>query len=309
MAPTRAIGTDNPYARWSPIVTRPPLRWPNGATVAAAVVVCVEHMEWEPDEDSVAPSSMTSYGPYPRAFQITGVSRPEYGGRVGAFRLLAALDSSGITPTIAMDAEGIGSRLRLVDECLSRGAEFVGHGMALNRTLSEGMSEAAERLEIETSLSLVERATGRRPVGWLGSDYAESTRTVRLLGELGVRYVCDWPNDEQPYPLTAGERQMVALPVAVDLDDAMVQRVRRLPPARWARIVLDSLARLREDAAHGSGRLLILNLHAHISGQPFRIRYVEEVLRAMAAAEDVWLTTTGAIVDWYQSSSPRAQAD
>jgi peptidoglycan/xylan/chitin deacetylase (PgdA/CDA1 family) len=303
----RGIGTDNPYARWSPIVTRPPLRWPNGATVAAAVVVCVEHMEWEPDEDAVPPSSMTSYGPYPRAFQITGVSRPEYGGRVGVFRLLSALDRSEITPTIAMDAEGIGTRLRLVEECLNRGAEFVGHGMALNRTLSEGMSEAAERREIETSLSLVERATGRRPVGWLGSDYAESTRTVRLLGELGVRYVCDWPNDEQPYPLAAGERQMVALPVAVDLDDAMVQRIRRLPPARWARMVLESLAQLREDGANGSGRVLILNLHAHISGQPFRIRYVEEVLHALAAAEDVWLTTTGEVADWYQSSLSAAQ--
>jgi hypothetical protein len=66
-------------------------------------------------------------------------------------------------------------------------------------------------------------------------------------------------------------------------------------------MVCEALARLRADAADGSGRVLILNLHAHVSGQPFRIRYVDEILAALAEAQDVWVATTGEVVDWYRS--------
>ena len=39
----------------------------------------------------------------------------------------------------------------------------------------------------------------RRPAG-SGPSPASPTRTPRLLAEAGIRYVCDWVNDEQPYP-------------------------------------------------------------------------------------------------------------
>jgi allantoinase len=307
VTPARQAGSDNPYARWSPIAGRRPLRWPDDAAVAVSVIVSVEHLEWEPAPDAVPAPISLSYGPYPRAFQLTGVSRAEYGSRVGAFRLLDALDQTGITPTVAMDAALMADRQRLVDEFLDRGSEFIGHGMALSRTLSERMTEQAERADIVRSLELIEAATGARPAGWLGGDYGESTRTVRLLAEQGIGYVCDWPNDEQPYPLEADGRRLVSLPVTVDLDDVMAQKVRRLPPSRWAHMVIEALARLRTDGAGGSGRLLVLNLHAHVSGQPFRIRYVDEVLRALSSAGGVWMATAGEIADWYQRDLDRSE--
>jgi peptidoglycan/xylan/chitin deacetylase (PgdA/CDA1 family) len=303
MTHTRAVGSDNPYARWSPIVARPPLRWPDGAALAVCVIVSVEHLEWLPAADAVPPADALSYGPYPRAFQLTGVSRPEYGGRVGAFRLLEALDRHGVVPTVAMDAARMDERRRLVEEFLARGAEFLGHGVALSRTISQGMGREREREEISSALAMVQDATGQRPAGWLGPGYAESTRTVGLLAELGLSYVCDWPNDEQPYLLDGGVRELVAVPVAVDLDDVMAQRVRRLAPARWQQMVLAALACLVRDGATGSGRVLVLNLHAHVSGQPFRIRAVEAVLAALASTEGVWLTTTGQVADAYRRAA------
>jgi peptidoglycan/xylan/chitin deacetylase (PgdA/CDA1 family) len=263
------------------------------------VIISVEHLEWVPPADAVVPRSAISYGPYPRAFQVTGVSRPEYGSRVGVFRLLDVLDKHGITPLAAIDA-GLADRAELVKEFTRREAEFLGHGIALSRMITESMSEEEERRQIASSLDTLESATGRRPRGWLGAEYAESTRTVRILGELGIRYVCDWPNDEQPYPLHAGSAQLTALPVAVDLDDVMAQKVRRLPPRRWARMAIESLERLHRDGAE-TGRLLILNLHAHVSGQPFRIRYVDAVLDAIRHQDNVWVTTGDEIVKWYLS--------
>jgi allantoinase len=298
----RLPGTDNPYVEWSPIRDRPKLQWPGDARVAVCVVVSIEHLEWDPPPDAVPAPSAVGYGPYPRAFQIVGVSRPEYGSRVGAFRLLRVLDANEIRPMVAIDAALLPARQRLVAEFKDRAAEFIGHGIALSRTIHEGMDEDRERDHISSSLEALEQATGSRPVGWLGAEYGESKRTPALLASLGLHYVCDWSNDEQPYAMTT-TGPLVALPVAVDLDDVMAEKVRRLPAWRWAKMVIDSVEQLSHDGKE-SGRLLILNLHAHVSGQPFRIKYVDSVLRAIKDEQYAWLTTGAEVVKWFVSNPP-----
>lgn len=233
-ASARLPGTDVPFVEWSPIATRAPLRWPNGAHVAVAVIVSVEHLEMQPPQGASITPSAIGYGPYPNTYQIVRVSGAEYGSRVGAFRILNALEATGIRPMVAMDAGLFDERVRLVEEFLKRGAEFLGHGISLSRALGEELDPTDEASQIATSLDTVQRATGRRPVGWLGAGYGESTRTVEVLSGLGVRYVCDWANDEQPYRMHVRDGSMTALPVAVDLDDVMVEEVRRLPAWRRA---------------------------------------------------------------------------
>jgi hypothetical protein len=43
MPAKRAYGMDQEFYPWSPIVTRPVLRWPDNARVALAVIVNLEH--------------------------------------------------------------------------------------------------------------------------------------------------------------------------------------------------------------------------------------------------------------------------
>lgn len=305
-AAARHPGTDVPFVEWSPITTRAPLRWPNGAHVAVAIIVSVEHLEMRPPEGASITPSAIGYGPYPDAYQIVRVSAPEYGSRVGAFRILNALEANGIRPMVAMDAGLFEGRTRLVEEFLNRGAEFLGHGISLSRALGEELDPADEASQIASSLDIVRRATGQRPLGWLGAGYGESTRTVEVLSGLGVRYVCDWANDEQPYQMHVPEGSMTALPVAVDLDDVMVEEVRSLPAWRWAQLVIDALERLHLEAS-AQGRLLILNLHAHVSGQPYRIKYVNEVLATIARHDGVWLATGREILDWFSQHKARQQ--
>lgn len=308
MSVTRPVGSDNPFAEWSPLPARPPLAWPGDAGVAVCVVISIEHLEWEPPPGAVPAPSVLGYGPYPRAFQLTGVSRLEYGSRVGVFRLLDLLDRYSIPAGVAMDAALMPDRRRLIEDLKQRHLEFLGHGVALSRTLSEVLTEDVERDDIQQSLWLIEEATGKRPRGWLGGEYAETTRTIRLLAELGVEYVCDWANDEQPYSFLGAGQRLTALPVTLDLDDMMVQKVRRLPPARWAQMVNEAVVRLAADGARGSGRVLLLNLHAHVSGQPFRIRYVDDVFAALTRMKGAWLASPEEVVDWYLQATTQPTA-
>src|SRR5215212_9525868 len=82
-----------------------------------------------------------------------------------------------------------------------------------------GMPEPKEREIIARTLATIERATGRRPTGWLGTGLAETSRTLEILVENGVEYVADWVNDEQPYPLRTANGPIVSMPYSIELND------------------------------------------------------------------------------------------
>jgi peptidoglycan/xylan/chitin deacetylase (PgdA/CDA1 family) len=289
---------DNPYYDWSPIITRPPLRWPDGARVAFCVIMNFEHMDWLPPEGAkVAPSGQRRR-PYPAVADIHEVSYHDYGNRVGGFRVMRYLDRHGIRATVAMDAEVARGCGTLVEECRKRNYEFIGHGLALSQMLTERMSESDEREHIRQALDAVRQASGQAPAGWIGMDYGESTRTVRLLAEAGVRYVCDWPNDEQPYRMKVPVGQMVSLPVTVELDDVFTHTLRLIPIQRYMKMITESFDRLYADGAT-SGRLLVLNLHPTRIGQPFRAKYLGMALDHIMQRQGVWAATGSEIVDWY----------
>src|SRR5262249_50467303 len=93
---------------WSPIVTRPVLRWPEGARVALAVIVNLEHWDWEvPEGTPLAVSPMGGpegiwTGNQPNFPDIGGYGNHEYRNPVGGFRILAVPDKYRITPTLAL---------------------------------------------------------------------------------------------------------------------------------------------------------------------------------------------------------------
>ena len=164
--------------------------------------------------------------------------------------------------------------------------------------ITAAMDEADERAQIASALEIMEKTAGRRPCGWLGADYGESAHTVALLAEMGVRYVCDWVNDEQPYRMTVPAGRMVALPVSAELDDVLIHRVRQVPIRGWSRAVVEAHRRLARDG-ESTGRLLVLNLHPFLIGQPFRIGHLDDALETIIASGSVWTATGSEIVDWY----------
>lgn len=289
---------DNPYYDWSPLPKRAALRWPGGARVAVCVIVSLEQIEWLPGPETAIPPSVVRFGPYPRVLDVHDLSVHEYGNRVGVFRVLDVLDRNGVRATAAVDAALARDNPYVVERCRERGYEFIAHGLSASRAITEAMGEDAERAYIAETLEAVAAATGEQPRGWLSPDYMESTRTVRLLAEAGLRYVCDWPNDEQPYRIKVPEGEMLSLPVTHDADDVVSIRSRGLPASAWRRIVTESFDRLHEDGAE-AGRLLVFNVHPYVMGQPFRIRYLDRALRHILDRDGVWTATAGEIVDWY----------
>ena len=302
MPAQRTFGMDHPHHEWSPIVTRPALRWPNEARVALCVILVLEHMEWQAPAGSFQ-SARLAGGSAPRDFpDYARLSHREYGHRVGVFRLLDLLEKHGIKATIAMDAMTAENYPYLVRHCLDRGCEFVGHGISVSRMITANMSEEEEREYIRTSLSALTQATGTTPQGWFGPEYGESHRTPQLLAESGLRYVCDWANDEQPYPMTTGAGPFFSLPVLYELDDVVALADRKVTVAEYQRMLTESFDTLRQDG-EANGRVMTLNWHPWLVGQPFRVGSVDRALGHIMGQDGVWAATGSEIIDWYQSQS------
>jgi peptidoglycan/xylan/chitin deacetylase (PgdA/CDA1 family) len=243
-----------------PLPERPKLAWPNGAPLALSVLVALEHFE-------------------PRgAIQHSEYSRREYGNRIGIFRLMDVMDRVGVRATAAMDVHTAAHSPYLVHACTSRGWEIMAHGLVGNQLITSEMSEDQERTYIRETLERMTVLTGASPVGWLGAEFGESQRTPGLLAEAGVRYVCDWPNDEQPYAMTVPKGSLVSVPMLLDLDDLYAIEQRHVSTSRWAQCVEEAAEVMSLDGADNA-RLLVLSLHPWIMGQPHRIKMFEELLR------------------------------
>ena len=302
MPAQRTFGMDHPHHEWSPITSRPALRWPGDAPVALCVILVLEHMEWQPPEGSFQVANLAG-GSAPRAFpDYARLSHREYGHRVGIFRLLDILEKHGIPATIAMDAITADNYPYLVQHCLDRGCEIIGHGVSVSRMITSNMSESAEREYIRSSIDSVVRATGAAPRGWLGPEYGESERTPRLLAEAGISYVCDWANDEQPYAMTAGNGPFFALPLLYELDDVASLAQRKVTVSDYQRRITESFDILREDGA-SNARLMALNWHPWLVGQPFRVRAVDSALEYLMKSGSVWAATGSEIIEWYRTQT------
>ena len=305
MPAERRFGMDHEHYDWSPMNTRGILRWPDDARLALSVVVALEHMEWLPPEGSFQADNLAG-GSAARPFpDYARVSHRDYGHRVGIYRVLDVLERHGVRPTVALDAMTAANYPYLVRHCLDRGCEIIGHGISVSRMITGNMAEQEERDYIRESLDALTQATGEAPAGWMGPEYGESERTPALLAEAGIRYLCDWANDEQPYPLTTPEGELYALPVMLELDDVVAMAHRKVTIDRYSAMLREGFDGLYADGAD-NGRALVLSLHPWLIGQPFRIGILDEALGHMTRRQGVWAASGAEVVEWYRTHPPVA---
>lgn len=162
------------------------------------------------------------------------------------------------------------------------------------------MSPEEERSYLAEVIGTIEKATGRKPRGWLGPALTETFRTPELLAELGLDYVLDWANDDQPYRLNVPG--MLSVPYSIEVNDVQLFVGKSLSGPDFLQLVKDQLDQLYDDA-EDSGRVMSLVLHPFVINQPFRHRYLDQALEYIANHPGVWLTTSDEIADHYAATT------
>lgn len=294
---------DHHHYDYSPISARPPIEWPGGLGLALWTVLYLEYWEIDPPERAYKDPRFT--GPFGSFFpDYRTHSIREYGNRVGIFRVMELFDRYQIPVTVAANAEACERYPYLMEQFARRGWEIMAHGTHATRMITSAMSDEEERTCIEESSAVIERITGRRPAGWMSQDFGQSPRTSDLVAGAGFRYMADWPNDDQPYPI-GSKRALVSLPYHVEWDDAALLWVRQVPTPQYARAVGDAFDRLREES-RSIARMMSIGVHPWLLGQPHRIRYLDEALERISRHSDLWKATGGEICEAYLGRLPQS---
>jgi hypothetical protein len=95
----------------------------------------------------------------------------------------------------------------------------------------------------------------------------------------------------------------VTLPYTVENNDITMMIVQHHEAAYWTRKCIDTFDRLYREGEQRA-KIMAIAIHPYISGQPFRIGYLEEVYEYAASFPGVLMWNGAQILDWYRSVRP-----
>ncbi|MFI9555678.1 polysaccharide deacetylase family protein [Nonomuraea endophytica] len=287
--------TNHTLFDYSPITDRPAIQWPGGAKVAAYVGLNIEHFLIDRPSTSIWPGTADLV---PDALNY---GWRDYGVRVGIWRTIESLDRHGVRASALLNSDVALHYPQIIEAGLRRDWAWLAHGRT-NSILHANMELEEERAFLTDVVDTIAGAIGRRPQGWMGPGLTETFNTPALLAELGLSYVLDWTNDDQPYRLNVPG--VISVPYTLELNDLALFSKGTTGP-EFLQIVKDQYEQLRADS-QDSGRVMALALHPFVTGQAFRAKYVDQALEYLAAQPDIWLTTSDEIAEHYVRTSAAA---
>lgn len=274
---------------YSPIIDRKPLKWPKGAKLAVWVIPNIEHYEFDLSGTSLHPRNVVP--------DVLNYAWRDYSVRVGVWRLMALLDKYGIRATVALNSAVCQHYPEIIREGKKRNWEFMAHAITNSRALI-GLSKRQERKVIRETIRTITKAVGRSPQGWLGPGLVESYDTPDILAEEGIRYLCDWCNDDQPYPLKVKKGKLISVPYSVEINDVPFFVGMKGSAVDFMNAIKDQFDILYREG-RTSGRVMAIAIHPFLINVPYRHKYFEKALAYITSHKDIWLTTGGQIADWY----------
>lgn len=290
--PHRSYGMDQDRYGWRPVQDRPPIAWPNGARVAAMIVVPIEHHSLTPPGKPFKhPGAMVT--PYP---DLRHYTTRDYGNRVGVYRILKALKAQGLKATFPINADQLARLRPLVDAVLEDGHEIAAYGLSTEHIHFGGLDRETEAAWVAQVRARFD-AAGLEPRAWLSPARQQSFATLDLIAAAGFDLCLDWEQDEVPVAMRTDAGTVTALPLSNELDDRALMIDRRQTEQEWASQVLEACDYLKSDFDRFGGRVLGFTLTPYVTGQPFRISALRRILSALAEDPKVWTATASQIAE------------
>jgi len=282
--PHRRPGMDHERYAYSNLFKRKPVRWPGDARVALWIVPTLEFFPLD-----MAPKGFRPPGGMERpAPDYWNYTLRDYGNRVGFARIFRALERRGLKASVPMSSRLAERYPHIVQEVNRLDFELLGHGLDMNHLHAGNLSIEEERQWVQASMVTLRRLSGQPVTGWHSPAYSQTRHTLDIVAAEGVQYVCDWINDDMPYPMQTTSGTITSMPNAYEISDLQLFWYFKYKPAQFIEQVMDHFDLLYREAATQGGRIVTLSLRPWISGVPHRIAAVEEVLDRMLSHAGVW---------------------
>jgi hypothetical protein len=114
-----------------------------------------------------------------------------------------------------------------------------------------------------------------------------------------VKYIGDWVYDDEPTVIKTTNGPLVTLPYTIECNDIPVMIVQHHNSDYLLKLVTDQFDRLYAESATRA-KFVALAIHPYISGQPHRIKYLEQIYAYVNKHEGVLHWNGEQILDWYR---------
>src|SRR5262245_5788584 len=284
---------------FSALPKRPKWNWPNGAKLAFWVCPNVEvfHLDTAMPNDSQERPTGREAIPMVRQW-----AQRDYGNRVGIWRVMEVLAKHNIRASAATNSDICRHMPVIVEEMLKLNWEIMGHGKTNTHRVNE-IAPEQEQAFVREAFDTIEQVAGKRPIGWLGSGLQETWNTLEFLLDNGCKYVSDWVNDDQPYRIAVGGRELISVPYSFEANDSAALWRNKQSMPEFERMLRETFDVLYEEG-RDSARVMCVSLHPFVIGQPNRIRSLDRVLSYVRSHPGVWYATGSEIMDAYLKAAP-----
>lgn len=261
--------------------------WPNGKRVAVYVTGMLE--VWSEGKAPTYTVQTTSLRT--DAVDHGGIAWSRYGGRIGVWRIIRALNDFGIRGTFATNGMITEFYPDAIKEIVRSGHDIAGHGVWQDQMIND-MSPQEQHATIKCTLDVFEKATGKRPEGWLSQVLAWTPETPDFLAQEGVRWWGDAKDIDLPKKIKTKNGEIIAIPVSEFTDN----RVLRGSPRDFFDVYKDTFDYLYR---HEPMSVLNIILHCQWGGRPPVTAVFRQILKYISEFPDVWFTTPGEIATWF----------
>lgn len=281
---------------FSAIVDRPPLKLPGNNRIVIWTIVNYE--VWDISKPMARQVIPAPTG-IPLLPDVPNWSWHEYGMRVGCWRFFDLYKKLGIRPTLSINARVCEDYPRVAQEAKDLGWEFMGHAYEQGPIHKEPDQKAM----INRSMDVIEKFTGKRPVGWLGPGLTQTLETPDNLTAAGVKYIGDWVYDDEPTVIKTTNGPLVTLPYTVELNDIPMMMVQHHESDHLYKRAVESFNTLYEEG-QDRAKIMAIAIHPYISGQPFRIKALRDIYDYVNKFDGVLHWNGEEIYNWYRGVNP-----
>jgi peptidoglycan/xylan/chitin deacetylase (PgdA/CDA1 family) len=240
--------------------------------------------------DLDADSFLHSYRPQDSWKRVGTISSLRYGPTVGVPRILETYAQLDIRQTFFVPGWCAEVYPEAVEKIHAAGHEIGLHGY-IHEHNCDASNVADEAYWIDKSMAILEKITGRKPVGSRSPFYNLSPNTAELLAERGFLYDASCMADDVPYIMQTKKGDVIALPTHWACDDwppyVQIADVDYMMQVQSPDFAID-LFRSEFDAQYEYGGLFILTAHPSTTGRLARWRKTAKFLEELKTNYNVW---------------------
>jgi peptidoglycan/xylan/chitin deacetylase (PgdA/CDA1 family) len=234
----------------------------------------------------------------------------EYGSRAGVWRLLREFEQRKLPLTVFGVATALQKHPDVLAAFQELGYDIACHG--LKWIHYQNIDEATERAHMAEAMDILQKLSGKRPLGWYtGRD---SPRTRRLVADFGgFEYDSDYYGDDLPFWMKVEKSDgqvapQLIVPYTLDCNDmrfALPQGYSHADPFfQYMKDTFDVLYKEGNPQGLNRPKMMSIGMHCRLLGRPGRITAIQRFLDHIQAHDHVWVCRRLDIARHWKTTHP-----